>query len=85
MFKCWKLDQEYQELCAQQYAKDVRVSEAASLLVLSHSGVIFNDHLIHAMADRLGALADEHGLSPEEVQSALHHSEPILGTSTLDF
>jgi hypothetical protein len=85
MFKRWMIDQEYQELCATKFASDIRVSEAAALLVLSQSGVIFNDNLINIMADRLGAVADEHGLCPEEIQSALLHIEPALRTSTLDF
>lgn len=85
MLKRWKLEQEYRELCATEFASDIRVSEAASLLVLAQSGVVFNDNLVKVMADRLGSLADEHGLGPEEIQSALLHSEPTLRPSTLDF
>lgn len=85
MFRSWKIDQEYRELCATKFAADIRVSEAAALLVLAQSGVIFNDQLINVMADRLGSLAEEHGLGPEEIQSAILHSEPTLKPSTLDF
>lgn len=84
MLKRWKLEQEYRELCATEFASDIRVSEAAALLVLAQTGVIFNDQLINVMTDRLGSLADEHGLGPEEIQSALIYSEPTLRSSTLD-
>jgi hypothetical protein len=85
MFKRWKIDQDYRELCAVQFAGDGRVSEAASMLVLAQSGVVLTEEAIFSMADRLSQVADEHGLAPEDVQSALGFSEPQLRAGTLDF
>lgn len=85
MFNRWKIEQEYRELCAVQFANDCRISEAASMLVLAQSGIVLSEEAIFSMADRLSAVADEHGLAPEDVQSALMFNESTLRPSTLDF
>lgn len=78
MFRRWRIDQDYRELCAAQHADDRRISEAASMLMLAQSGVVLNDETIARMAENLGSMADEYGLAPEEVQVALRHNEPSL-------
>lgn len=79
------MDQDYRELCAAQFAHDSRISEAASALVLARTGVILSDEAIMILADNLSMVADEHALTPEELQAALIHNEPQLRAGTLDF
>ncbi len=78
MFKRLKIDREYQELCAVRFAADQHISEAASMLVLAQAGVMITDEDISSIANKLSSFASERGLAPEDIQSALFHSEPAL-------
>ena len=78
MFRNRKVDIEYRDLCAREFAADTRISESASMLVLAQSGVQFSDDAIGSMTHQLSLLADEYGLDPEDVQSAIFHNEPTL-------
>lgn len=78
MLKKWRLDHEYRVLCAADFASDARISSAASLLALSRAGVVIDNASIDAVVDTLGTFAEEHQLSPEEVQAALVCNEPVL-------
>lgn len=54
------------------------ISSAIMLSLTVWGGVELNDSAITEMSNDMADLAEEHNLSPEEVQSILFHHEPLL-------
>jgi hypothetical protein len=71
-----------QTVDAEALWRDRRVRDIAFMLLLIQTGTEFESGRVEAIINELADAADEHGASPDDVQSALEQREPTLGPET---
>jgi hypothetical protein len=73
-------DEEVLRLIGLESARsDPRTSMAAMLIKLVHVGVDVKEYSTEAMVSNLARVAEEHSLTPEDIQEILVRHEPSLG------